>query len=91
MTNSIGSQYAALMNQFTKFSSKGREFFHLSDGWCVRQVQIKGDLAWRLFWGVLRPGCRIPDYVSTHSEDGAYVEFDEFLDAVSWVEARRGQ
>ncbi len=88
MTASTASRYSTGMDQFTKFTNKARDFYHISDGWCVRQLE-RPDV-WRMFYGHLRSGTRFPDYVTVHKQEGEPVDFPEFMDAVQWVEKRRG-
>lgn len=72
------------------FQNKGRFLTHVRDGWCVREVTNRdGDQVFRMFYGAVRPGQRLPEYVTAHKEAGEWVEFEDFGDAVRWVEARR--
>jgi hypothetical protein len=77
--------------EYRRFVNKAREFFHVEGGWCVRQVtpSPKSESVWRVFYGVLQPGCECPEYVNLFREAGSPVQFGSFGEAVGWVVARR--
>ena len=77
-----------------EFKSKNRVFRHIKDGWCARQIDKSNreTTVWRMFWGVVQPGSSHPNYVNAHVEDdGEYVEFETFDEAVEWVTRRGGK
>lgn len=73
--------------RFRKFKNKHREFVHIENGWCLRQLSKKS--IWRVFYGTVTPGAEYPTYVNAHQEGDRTVDFEHFDDAVTWVERRR--
>jgi hypothetical protein len=72
-------------DHYRQFRSKNRNFVHIENGWCARQVRGK----WRVFYGLLRPGQEYPTYVTTYQEADSYLDFIEFAELEQWVLARR--
>mgnify|MGYP000255193170 FL=1 len=69
------------------FKLKGREYIHIGNGWCISQVDRKGELIWRIYHGYLQQGAKRPVMVNTYSpdDDGDPVDFDDINDAISWI------
>jgi hypothetical protein len=72
------------------FKLRGKEYRHLRDGWCVRQVQLPtGTAVWRLYWGPVTDGSTSnPSYVTAYEAGNQFVQFNELADAVAWVNGR---
>ena len=77
-----------------EFKSKNRFFRHIRDGWCARQIDKtnRETTVWRMFWGPVQPGSIRPTYVTAQfCDEGDFIEFDTFEEAVEWVNSRGGQ
>lgn len=68
------------------FKYKKREFFHVENGWCIRQLPGRTDPVWRVYYGYLIPGTRYPGAPTERPEAGDFVSKEE---AVGWILKRR--
>lgn len=77
---------------YRRFRLRGKDYWHVERGWSVRRVDAadRSRQVWRLFWGVVREGSEYPYFVNAYESENGFVEFEEFSDAVDWVEKRRG-
>lgn len=69
-----------------RFKYKNREFFHVENGWCVRQLSGRTEPVWRVYYGYLPPGGSYPSAPTEHRDAG---EFPTKEQAVEWILKRR--
>jgi len=79
-------------SDYAVFRFKGKNYWNIQDGWCIRELNSRGKMMFRLFHGYIPSGARNPQYLTAVEDtdnDETFVEFDTFAGAIQYLGTRR--